>query len=281
MSSLARAVPEWRPVFASLPRTPLLVGHHLSTDGGSSSISRPGIRIGSSGSSTSPGLQCDCAPCRSAALPHPPSPLLSDLRDTPGLLAVLAARRYRAAVYQGAPAPIFVMRVEGRKEEGQEQTRSEVWATGVSWSGDGRHIVLGQEDGQVTLMRGDSWDVVWTHCLSGSGWTRVVMTRSGRRVFAAVHGGGRGVVMSVEGGGVEEVGEEAALGIGVAGGGRRVVTGHQNPDRYEIREGVARTIGVDGIPMCVAIVEGGRGMLVEIWNKIIFIRYSDSRWNGC
>ena len=91
-------------------------------------------------------------------------------------------------------------------------------------------------------------------------------------MFAAVEGEGRGVLIEVEGGRVEEVGEDGARGIAVAGGGRRVVTGHLKPDRYEIRGGVARTIRVDGDPICVVVVEGGGGMLLVSGNEIILIR---------
>ena len=72
-------------------------------------------------------------------------------------------------------------------------------------------------------------------------------------MFAAVHEEGRGVMIEVDGGGVEEMGEGNVIGIGVGGGGRRVVTGHRNPNRYEVRGGEVKTIGVDGNPMCVAI----------------------------
>ena len=91
-------------------------------------------------------------------------------------------------------------------------------------------------------------------------------------MFAALQGQGRGVLIEVEGGRVEEVGEEAALGIAVAGGGRRIVTAHEDPPRYEIRGGVARTIRVNAEPRCAAIVEGGGGMLLGSWNEIILIR---------
>ena len=80
------------------------------------------------------------------------------------------------------------------------------------------------------------------------------------------------MLMEVEGGRVERMGEDATRGIAVAGGGRRVVTGHSDPCRYEIRGGEARTIRVDGYPMSVAIVEGGGGMLLGSGNEIILIR---------
>ena len=67
-------------------------------------------------------------------------------------------------------------------------------------------------------------------------------------MFAAVVGDGRRVMIEVDGGGVEEMGEGDAIGIGV-GGGRRVVRGHLTPNRYEVRGGEAKTIRVDGNPM--------------------------------
>ena len=91
-------------------------------------------------------------------------------------------------------------------------------------------------------------------------------------MFAAVEDGGRGVLIEVEGGRVEEVGEKKTLGVAVAGGGRRVVTGHYDPSRYEIRGGVAKTIRVNADPLCVAIVEGGGGMLLGSESEIILIR---------
>ena len=42
----------------------------------------------------------------------------------------------------GTAAPMFVMRVEGGNEDARVKTASAKPTTGVSWSGDGRHVVV-------------------------------------------------------------------------------------------------------------------------------------------
>ena len=90
-------------------------------------------------------------------------------------------------------------------------------------------------------------------------------------MFAALSGEGRGVLIEVEGGRVERLGEDAARGIAVAAGGRRVVIGHRNPNRCEVRGGEARTIRVDDLG-CVSIVERGGGMILVSGNEVLLIR---------
>ena len=179
-----------------------------------------------------------------------------------------------------AYAARVIMGVEGRNEVARLGSRSESWGSGVGWSRDGRHVVIGQDCGLVSVYEADGWREVWHRQIEGVGLygVGVMMTRCGKWVVAAPgcryfgDSGGSARLMSVGGDIDTPIGPEGVCGIGVGGGGKRVVTTHLNPNRCEVSGGVRKVVDVDGYAGKVAIVDGGSGMLTVSGRDVVYVR---------
>ena len=80
-----------------------------------------------------------------------------------------------------------IIGVESGNEVARLASTSESRGSGVGWSRDGRHVVIGQVGGLVSVYEADGWREVWHRQIDGAGWggVGVTMTRCGKWVGAA------------------------------------------------------------------------------------------------
>ena len=80
-----------------------------------------------------------------------------------------------------------IIGVESENEVARLASTSDGPGSGVGWSRDGRHVVIGQACGHVSVYEADGWREVWHRQIDGvrrSG-VGVRMTRCGKWVVAA------------------------------------------------------------------------------------------------
>jgi hypothetical protein len=148
---------------------------------------------------------------------------------------------------------------------------------GVTWSGDGRSVMMVQGSGRVTKYTSEGWGVVWSIKLGCGdlGWLAVPeYEEGGRRVVVPVYvAGKRSVILDdADGRVVGEVGGDRAYAVRVIGACRRVVTGHDDEKCIRVSGDMEARVDVGGDCRCIGVEGGGGGVLAGAGNDVVLVR---------